>query len=503
MPGIHILSVVVFLLNSTVRDDNINASSPCVSDSEMVKAVETVLAWDDAVAAPLIGIAVRKGIVTLSGTVDNMLSRDRAEVLVRSLKGVRAINNRISIKPVLRNNGRIQSNIKNAISSDPMGQRLAVKVSVVKGIAVLNGEVESYSEKIMAENIAKRVAGVTGIDNRIKIVFKEKKSDSAITAEIKNRFDVDQMLHREEIKAVVKNGRVQLFGNVGTIQEYAAACLKVEQIIGVVNVDASGLKVTEEVQCRHDATTGLQASNEKMELTLEDVFHYSPRLLPYIIEFTVDSGRVRLRGNVDNLLSKKTAERRAAEVIGVREIINDIIVKPSPIRKDWELENDIEHALKWDPFVQRHDIDLWVKNGVVHLNGKVDNEFERQQAEEVVSVIKGVVAIKNNLSKHERIWQRKSDDDIEFEVLRRLRWEGNVDESKLGVKVADGIVTLSGEVKNLKEYRNALNCVFSGGAKGVRMEIEVRGDNGYFGMNPQFYPTGYDSIRTFGVVIPF
>jgi osmotically-inducible protein OsmY len=55
---------------------------------------------DSGVPAYLIDVSTRDGIVTLSGWVDSLLAKERASEIAATIKGVRAVVNRIAITTV-------------------------------------------------------------------------------------------------------------------------------------------------------------------------------------------------------------------------------------------------------------------------------------------------------------------------------------------------------------------------------------------------------------------
>ena len=52
----------------------------------------------------------------------------------------------------------------------------------------------------------------------------------------------------------------------------------------------------------------------------------------------------------------------------------------------------------------------------------------------------------------------KSDTQIQMDVLAELKWESEVDESKIGVSVTNGAVTLTGHVPTYRQKMVALSA---------------------------------------------
>jgi osmotically-inducible protein OsmY len=69
----------------------------------------------------------------------------------------------------------------------------------------------------------------------------------------------------------------------------------------------------------------------------------------------------------------------------------------------------------------------------------------------------------------------RTDADIFRDVTDELRWTPTVDDKDISVKVSDGIVTLTGDVKSLAEATGAVRAVKRiSGVRAVADELEVR-----------------------------
>jgi len=69
------------------------------SDTEIAQAVRSALEWDVWVPEERIKSTVSNGCVTLEGNVDLLREREDAERAIRGLAGVRAVTNKIEVKP--------------------------------------------------------------------------------------------------------------------------------------------------------------------------------------------------------------------------------------------------------------------------------------------------------------------------------------------------------------------------------------------------------------------
>lgn len=139
-----------------------------------------------------------------------------------------------------------------------------------------------------------------------------------------------------------------------------------------------------------------------------------------------------------------------------------------------ELQKRILEALDWDPSVEATKIGVAVKDGVVTLTGEVPSYADRIGAERVVKRIVGVKGLANELEVRLPGDWRRTDTDIASAAVRALEWDVQVPYRNLKVRVADGWITVEGEVEwqfqreaAVKAVRNLL------GVKGVNNQITL------------------------------
>jgi len=145
------------------------------------------------------------------------------------------------------------------------------------------------------------------------------------------------------------------------------------------------------------------------------------------------------------------------------------------MRTDSELRADIIAELTWDPSIRNEDIATAVKDGVVTLAGTVDTYAQRYAAEHGVERIKGVRAIANDLIVKLPGAMTRSDADLAHAAVNALRWNTQVPDERIQVKVSDGWLTLEGEVDRYYQRHAAEGAVrYLQGVKGVNSLITLR-----------------------------
>lgn len=116
-------------------------------------------------------VVVREGFVVLEGTVTWMYQKAAAESAVSYLPGVRGVDNRIALRPVVSPadvKARIEAALVRAANVD--AKRIAV--SAADGVVRLSGDVQSYLEKEEAERAAWAAPGVRKVENTLQVALR-------------------------------------------------------------------------------------------------------------------------------------------------------------------------------------------------------------------------------------------------------------------------------------------------------------------------------------------
>ncbi|MGZ5712967.1 MAG: BON domain-containing protein, partial [Caldimonas sp.] len=150
------------------------------SDSTLKNDVSAELAWDPAVKATAIGVAVKDGVVTLTGHLDTYVEKEAAARAVRRVAGVRAIALEIDVKLSAehrRSDTDIAASAELALKWNTLVPLDAIRLTVDHGWVTLQGEVEWEYQRHGAEKAIRPLIGVVGISNEIKLRAKPKVAD--------------------------------------------------------------------------------------------------------------------------------------------------------------------------------------------------------------------------------------------------------------------------------------------------------------------------------------
>jgi hypothetical protein len=113
------------------------APTSTIPPAEIVRAVETELFADDGVESSRIGVGIADGIIILSGSADNLLTKMRAAQRAQRVRGVRAVINRIRVELEPLPDLEIERAISNALREDPAVEAFQIGVESANGAVTL------------------------------------------------------------------------------------------------------------------------------------------------------------------------------------------------------------------------------------------------------------------------------------------------------------------------------------------------------------------------------
>jgi len=450
------------------------ASQAEPSDETIRLAVEDQLLRSDSVEGHAIDVTADKGIVTLSGRVQNLLARRIAARLAQRVRGVQSVINQMEIVAPHRDDAPIQKDIEAALHADAATCWLDVKVTVSFSRATLTGSVPSSGLKTLAERVSSGVNGVVGIDNQLATDAKLRPGDAELQSAITQLFEFSAILDDADLKVSVKDGTAVLNGIVGSSLQKSYG-VDLAQDAGARSVDDRGIKVSwREINPELRIHRYKEATDEQIQAAVTRVFKLDPRLLSYSPQVKVTKGAVTLTGDVGTLAAQEASERDARHTIGVRTVDNHLRVRwgDQPPGDD-QIADFTRAALKRDAYVERHNIIVECRNAHVSLYGLVDTEFEKEHAEWTTSCQNGVVHVNDYLTVRKQ-WVPKSDAAIEAELKDKLAYDFVDPNNQVTATVEDGVAILRGAVDTWMMWQTAMELAIEAGARRPHNLIEVR-----------------------------
>lgn len=190
------------------------------TDYEIQKDVMDELRWEPILSANEIGVAVKNGIVTLSGTVDTFSKKAAAERAASKVSGVKAVAEDLEVKlfnTLKKNDTEIAQAIMTALKWNSSVNEDKIMVKVDNGWVTLEGEAEWLFQKNSAKNSIENLVGVRGITNRIQLTPKVKMNE--VKEKINAAFQRHASLDASHIHAGTIGNKVILTGTVRSLAE--------------------------------------------------------------------------------------------------------------------------------------------------------------------------------------------------------------------------------------------------------------------------------------------
>lgn len=192
-----------------------------------------------------------------------------------------------------------------------------IGVTACDGVVTLTGSVKSYSEKLTAERVAKRVRGVQAIANDVEVRLpgSADRTDPAIARAAVETLELRSSVPKGRITVSVTKGWVTLEGGVDWQFQKEAAFEAVHELVGVK-------AVTNLIVVQPDVSAPSVAS------LIEAAFRRSAEVDAHKVNVETHDGRVTLRGILGSWSERQEAERTAWAAPGVTAVENLIEVRP-------------------------------------------------------------------------------------------------------------------------------------------------------------------------------
>jgi osmotically-inducible protein OsmY len=209
------------------------------SNEMLQQDVENAVKWEPALHAAEVGVIVKDGIVTLTGTVDNYSKKLQAEHAAKSVTGVKAVVEKIEVRlphTLTTSDQEIAGDAVKALENSWSVPDKKVKVKVENGWLYLDGEFAWDYQREAARRAVEDIPGVKGVVNNITI--KSEIHDQMEEKLIKEALKRNWSINADDVHVDVSGTTVTLTGVVTSIyqkEEAARIAWKTPGIWSVVN----------------------------------------------------------------------------------------------------------------------------------------------------------------------------------------------------------------------------------------------------------------------------
>jgi osmotically-inducible protein OsmY len=211
--------------------------------------------------------------------------------------------------------GELKTDVLDELAFEPSLDEAGIGIAVNDGVVTLTGHVKSYAEKMAAERAAKRVHGVHGIANDLKVELWPgfQHDDTDIAQAAVNALRWNTWLPEGAVTTVVKDGWVTLDGSVPWQYQKIEAGRSVANLQGVKGV-SNQIAVQSPVQAT------------QVERRVQSAFQRTASLDARQVHVETAGSTVILRGTVRSWAEHEDAERAAWSIPGVTAVRNELAI---------------------------------------------------------------------------------------------------------------------------------------------------------------------------------
>ncbi|HSM68265.1 MAG TPA: BON domain-containing protein [Xanthomonadales bacterium] len=256
------------------KSHQMNMSGQDISEARQETQILTSYSLNSYLRANDLQVSVDEGKATLTGTVEEDVSKQLAHDIAHGVAGIDSVDNQIKVDsdyaaPARTSQDRsfgevvddasITATVKSKLLWSKNTEGLQINVDTSKGKVTLSGDAESKDAKALAATMAADTRGVVSVDNQLvvdstKSASEVAKNDSGkegfpdvsdgwITTKVTSTFMYSANVASNDIEVSTDQGVVTLTGKVDSDSERLQAIELAGNIRGVKSVNATGLTI--------------------------------------------------------------------------------------------------------------------------------------------------------------------------------------------------------------------------------------------------------------------
>ena len=216
-------------------------------------------------------------------------------------------------------NNRMYTTVMEKLNFEPRVDASNITISIQGNgdIVLLAGSIGSFAEKLIAEKAVRRLTNVTTVTNDISVnlSMKYEKTDVEIANDVTNALHSIVFIPSENIKVVIKNGVVNLSGEVHWQYQKNNTFNAIKNIFGIKSI-------VNNIAIKSSIT--IDISHVKDNIIKEFERHASIDASKISIE--TEGKKITLKGMVHNFDEKEDAATAAWSIPGVENVENKITI---------------------------------------------------------------------------------------------------------------------------------------------------------------------------------
>jgi osmotically-inducible protein OsmY len=194
------------------------------SDLELKKDILAELLWDPLVPETRVDLAVKRGVVILSGMLNSYPETVATKRAVERVAGVKAIENALAVEPPQADrcsDAQLAAAIEMVLRWNALVPPSRIAFRVVDGWVELTGELDWYHQRRAVERAIRPLRGVVGVTDQIRL--RVVPAPSHLAKRIQDALTRQAMRDAERIQIAVEGAVVTLRGQVRSWAERSAA----------------------------------------------------------------------------------------------------------------------------------------------------------------------------------------------------------------------------------------------------------------------------------------